>query len=170
MFIIVVRYFKHLKSKHQHRHQQSDQLIDIQLEEYTNAPHNNNLPSIQPLGIHVIPTFDSHSQYEMGLIIQRIEPNARIANDGRMRVGDRLVEINNLKLTGVDFIRAQEILRETIAYSNQHLNGKLNFKCIRWYSKNLDTDRDDEDTEICNERPIEADQETEDYHDEHELQ
>ena len=104
----------------------------------------------------------------MGLIIQRIEPNARIANDGRMRVGDRLIEINNLKLTGVDFIRALEILQDTIAHSNQHLNGKLSFKCIRWYSKNLDTDRDDEDTEICNERPILADQE--EYYDEHELE
>lgn len=41
----------------------------------------------------------------MGLIIQQIEPNGRIYLDGRLKSGDRIVEINNKSLIGIDFIR-----------------------------------------------------------------
>lgn len=67
----------------------------------------------------------------MGLVIQRIEPNGRVDRDGRLRAGDRIIEINGTSLLGVDFMHAQEILREAIRLSsmssgtNQHLELKV---------------------------------------------
>ncbi len=114
----------------------------------------------------------------MGLIIQRIEPNARVAVDGRIRQGDRIIEINQTSLIGVDFIKAQDVLRETISYSNQHLNGRLDFKIVRWTNSsnanfgNFDTDKDEEEEDLSNERPIEVDmnEDMNNYHDDNELQ
>lgn len=146
-------------------------MIDIQLSEFT-----SNMCT-QALGIHVIPTYDATSQCDMGLIIQRIEPNARVALDGRIHEGDRLIEINQQSLIGVDFLKAQEILRQAITYSNQQLNGKLDFRIVRcWLTngklQNFDHNNDEEGEDECNERPIEADMDgdTGIYHDEHELQ
>ena len=105
----------------------------------------------------------------MGLVIQRIEPNARVYNDGRMRPGDRIIEINGRSLIGVDFLASQGILRETIQYSNQHLNGQLDFKLVRQQQSADDNDNE----EYSNERSIEADladKESNHYHDDKELQ
>lgn len=125
-------------------------VLTIVLDEYHGAP--------QTLGIHVVPTYDQSSQCDMGLLIQRIEPNARVATDGRIQQGDRIVEINGASLIGVDFTRAQELLREAIGHSNQFANGRLEFKLVR-----------DGYNEEENERPIEADENMV-YHDEQELQ
>jgi C-terminal processing protease CtpA/Prc len=96
----------------------------------------------------------------MGLVIQRIEPNARIALDGRVRPGDRLIEINQTSLIGADFVKAQEILREAIRHSNQTANGRLDFKLVR----SRDTQA------LSNERGIETEPSNYAYHDDRELQ
>lgn len=67
----------------------------------------------------------------MGLVIQRIEPNGRIHKDGRLKAGDRIVEINKTSLIGVDFLKSQEILREAIKYSGMVDQGLLELKIVR---------------------------------------
>ncbi|CAF1001779.1 unnamed protein product [Brachionus calyciflorus] len=84
-----------------------------------------------PLGIHVIPTFESNTQKEIGLTIQRIEPTGRVHRDGRLKTGDRIIEINKRNLIGYDFIRCQEILRDALVQSSQTQNGILEFKIVR---------------------------------------
>jgi len=105
----------------------------------------------------------------MGLIIQRIEPNGRVYRDARMRVGDRIVEINGTSLIGIDFKSAQIILRDAIQQSNDLArNVSLEFKLVRSQS-NLNVEQQyaseqqerpeyeayDEEQEEINERPIE---------------
>ena len=106
----------------------------------------------QALGIHVIPTYDLDSQKDMGLIIQRIEPTGRVFKDGRMRIGDRIVEINNSSLIGIDFKTAQKILRDAIQQSNELINIDLEFKIVR--SKTAEIESDSE----INERPVEIEE------------
>ena len=67
----------------------------------------------------------------MGIVIQRIETNGRVYKDGRLKAGDRIVEMNQQSLIGIDFIRAQEILRDALKQSNEELNGELNLKLVR---------------------------------------
>ena len=90
----------------------------------------------------------------MGLIIHRIEPTGRIFKDGRIKPGDRIVEINEKTLIGIDFKKSQEILRDALnASSNQ--NGQIEFKLIRnidifnKYLANIQIERQ------TNEKPIE---------------
>lgn len=74
----------------------------------------------------------------MGLVIQRIEPNGRVDRDGRLRPGDRIIEINGTSLIGVDFLRAQEILREAIrqssGLSSSGTHQQLEMKVVRLLS------------------------------------
>ncbi len=42
---------------------------------------------------------------DMGLVIQGIEPGGRIYQDGRLKVQDRIVEINGTSLVDVDFTK-----------------------------------------------------------------
>lgn len=72
----------------------------------------------------------------MGLVIQRIEPNGRVDRDGRLRAGDRIIEINGVSLIGVDFMRAQEILREAIRNSSApgSSHQQLEMKVVRLLS------------------------------------
>ena len=83
----------------------------------------------------------------MGLVIQRIEPNGRVYRDGRLKAGDRIIEINQTSLIGVDFVRAQEILRDALKHTdihNEDENDELNLKIIRNSQldvKNFNTDQ-----------------------------
>ena len=43
--------------------------------------------------------------------MQSIESGGRIDRDGRLKTGDRIVEINGTSLVAVDFRRAQEVFR-----------------------------------------------------------
>lgn len=91
----------------------------------------------------------------MGLVIQRIETNGRIFKDGRFRIEDRIIEINSVSLIGVDFIRAQGILRDILARQQQQ-NSELRFKIVRVENEQLS--RIAEPTENgTNEREIEED-------------
>ncbi|XP_013401792.1 partitioning defective 3 homolog [Lingula anatina] len=66
-----------------------------------------------PLGIHVVPDYDDYGR-DMGLLIQGIEPGGRIHKDGRLRVQDKIIEINGNRLIDVNFSHAQEIFRQAL--------------------------------------------------------
>lgn len=57
-----------------------------------------------PLGIHVVPDYDPLGR-ERGLLVKGIEPGGRVDRDGRLAVGDRVVEINGENLIGMPFQR-----------------------------------------------------------------
>ena len=67
-----------------------------------------------PLGIHVVPDSDDVG-YANGLLIQGIEPGGRIDRDGRLHVGDTIIEINGQSILEVDFERAQQIFRTALS-------------------------------------------------------
>jgi len=66
-----------------------------------------------PLGIHVVPDYSPLGS-EMGLLVQGVEAGGRIHRDGRISVGDRIVEINSHPLKDVVFHRAQELFRNAL--------------------------------------------------------
>ncbi|XP_064613950.1 partitioning defective 3 homolog isoform X2 [Liolophura sinensis] len=66
-----------------------------------------------PLGIHVVPDFDENGS-DMGLMIQSIEKGGRVHKDGRMKVQDRIVEINGTPLINVNFAKAQSIFKKAM--------------------------------------------------------
>ncbi|XP_067127490.1 LOW QUALITY PROTEIN: partitioning defective 3 homolog [Centruroides vittatus] len=66
-----------------------------------------------PLGIHVVPDYDRNGR-DCGLLVQGIEPGGRIDRDGRLRVSDRIVEINGRRLSRVGFRQAQDIFKEAL--------------------------------------------------------
>lgn len=47
----------------------------------------------------------------MGLVIQGIEPGGRIDRDGRLRVGDTIVEVNGRSLLNLSFQAAQQVFK-----------------------------------------------------------
>ncbi|XP_037089397.1 partitioning defective 3 homolog B-like [Pollicipes pollicipes] len=61
-----------------------------------------------PLGIHVVPECDESGR-DAGLHVQRVEPDGAVRRDGRVSVGDRIVQINGHSLRNISFQRAQEI-------------------------------------------------------------
>ena len=107
----------------------------------------------------------------MGLIIQRIEPNGRVYKDGRLKTGDRIFEINETSLIGVDYQTAQLILREAISKLIEDDERQLELRIARNLSLDANTQSvynfeqgDDKITqfiddtssqEYINERPIE---------------
>ena len=66
-----------------------------------------------PLGIHVVPCNDDGR-----LVVQGIEPGGRVDRDGRLAVGDEIVEINGFPLTNVQFTKAQEIFKEALLHKD----------------------------------------------------
>ncbi|XP_075747591.1 par-3 family cell polarity regulator isoform X5 [Rhipicephalus microplus] len=66
-----------------------------------------------PLGIHVVPEQGSGGR-DMGLVIQGIEPGGRIDRDGRLRVGDTIVEVNGRSLLHLSFQAAQQVFKEAL--------------------------------------------------------
>ncbi|XP_068230117.1 partitioning defective 3 homolog isoform X19 [Palaemon carinicauda] len=66
-----------------------------------------------PLGIHVIPSTDGRG-VDQGLLVEGVEPDGRIARDGRIEVHDRIIEINGKTLNNITFQRAQEIFKEAM--------------------------------------------------------
>lgn len=66
-----------------------------------------------PLGIRIVPADESPDRNN-GVIIQGIEPGGRIDRDGRFCVGDRITEINGLKLCKDSYRNAHEILKDAM--------------------------------------------------------
>ena len=85
---------------------------NIDMSKYTKFIIQNE---IGPLGIHVVPSGDPQAA---GLLIQGIEPGGRIDRDGRLAVGDRIVEINGYTLIDMPFHKSQEIFKEAL-YSKE---------------------------------------------------
>lgn len=54
------------------------------------------------LGIHVVPDYDQNGN-DRGLLVQGIEPGKKVAQDGRLSVNDRIVEINDRNLLNQSF-------------------------------------------------------------------
>ena len=54
------------------------------------------------LGIHVVPDYDQNGN-DRGLLVQQIEPGKKVAQDGRLSVNDRIVEINDRNLLNQSF-------------------------------------------------------------------
>ena len=71
--------------------------------------NNNCIGSPGPLGIHVVPCNEDGR-----LVVQGIEPGGRVDRDGRLAVGDEIVDINGYALTAVPFAKAQEIFKEAL--------------------------------------------------------
>ena len=71
--------------------------------------NNNCIGPPGPLGIHVVPCNEDGR-----LVVQGIEPGGRVDRDGRLAVGDEIVDINGYALTAVPFAKAQEIFKEAL--------------------------------------------------------
>ncbi|XP_025408039.1 partitioning defective 3 homolog isoform X4 [Sipha flava] len=96
----------------------------------TNPP--NHLPESQntdyivlstgggSLGIHVVPDYNALGK-ERGLLVQGIEPGGRVHCDGRLKVYDRIVEINGRSLLDQPFNAIQEIFRDSLHSSELRL-------------------------------------------------
>lgn len=67
-----------------------------------------------PLGIHVLPDTTNSNKLKHGLQIQGIEPGGRIDRDGRLNVGDTIIEVDNHSFAGIQFEKAQEIFRQSL--------------------------------------------------------
>ena len=81
-----------------------------------------------PLGIHVVPDYSPLGS-EMGLLVQGVESGGRIHRDGRIHVGDRIVDINSNPLRDVAFHRAQELFRNALHVS-QSLHLQSTFRAV----------------------------------------
>ncbi|KFB42543.1 AGAP000869-PA-like protein [Anopheles sinensis] len=68
-----------------------------------------------PLGLTAIPDKDRG-----GLLVQSVEPGSR-AERGRLRRGDRILEINNIKLVGLSESSVQEHLKKSLASTELRL-------------------------------------------------
>uniref|UniRef100_A0A914HBT7 PDZ domain-containing protein n=1 Tax=Globodera rostochiensis TaxID=31243 RepID=A0A914HBT7_GLORO len=71
------------------------------------------------LGLEVspVPNLSSPSRL-LAVEVRSIEENGRIADDGRLRVGDQLVEINEMPCEMASFARVQLRLRELQSFTN----------------------------------------------------
>ncbi|XP_025203351.1 partitioning defective 3 homolog isoform X5 [Melanaphis sacchari] len=72
------------------------------------------------LGIHVVPDYNALGK-ERGLLVQGIEPGGRVHCDGRLKVYDRIVEINGRSLLDQPFNAIQEIFRDSLHSSELKL-------------------------------------------------
>uniref|UniRef100_A0A182XYA7 PDZ domain-containing protein n=1 Tax=Anopheles stephensi TaxID=30069 RepID=A0A182XYA7_ANOST len=68
-----------------------------------------------PLGLTAIPDMERG-----GLLVQSVEPGSR-AERGRLRRGDRILEINNIKLVGLSESSVQEHLKKSLASTELRL-------------------------------------------------
>uniref|UniRef100_A0A1I8FW05 Pdz domain-containing protein n=1 Tax=Macrostomum lignano TaxID=282301 RepID=A0A1I8FW05_9PLAT len=72
---------------------------------------SSNAARSAPCGLSTKPFLDS-SQRSAGLEIQGISAGCSVAKDGRLQLGDRILEINGNSLLGVSFQQAQLLLRD----------------------------------------------------------
>ncbi|XP_066519320.1 syntaxin-binding protein 4 isoform X2 [Hoplias malabaricus] len=73
------------------------------------------------LGVKIIGGYRELSGEEFGIFIKRILPGGVAAQDGRLRAGDLILDVNNMNLGGVTNERAVEILRTASASNHMSL-------------------------------------------------
>ncbi|XP_026996252.2 syntaxin-binding protein 4 [Tachysurus fulvidraco] len=74
----------------------------------------------QGLGVKIIGGYREQSGEEFGIFIKRVLPGGVAAQDGRLKAGDLILDVNNMNLAGVTNERAVEILR--MASSTNHMS------------------------------------------------
>ncbi|XP_066560758.1 syntaxin-binding protein 4 isoform X2 [Amia ocellicauda] len=74
----------------------------------------------QGLGVKVIGGYKDLTGEEYGIFIKRILPGGVAAQDGRLKRGDLILEVNNMSLGGVTNERAVDILR--MASASNHMS------------------------------------------------
>lgn len=90
-----------------------------------------------PLGLTAIPD----NEHGGGLLVQHVEPGSR-AERGRLRKGDRILEINGTKLIGLTELKVQEYLRKALEAS------ELRVRVIRASKENKYRRRDSKVAEM----------------------
>nr|XP_029497687.1 partitioning defective 3 homolog B-like [Oncorhynchus nerka] len=74
------------------------------------------------LGLKIIGGYRDQTQEEFGIFIKRVLPGGLAAQDGRLRTGDLVLEVNNMSLGGrVTNERAVDILRSASASNHMSL-------------------------------------------------
>ncbi|XP_057215203.1 uncharacterized protein stxbp4 [Triplophysa rosa] len=72
------------------------------------------------LGVKIIGGYREQSGEEFGIFIKRVLPGGVAKQDGRLKAGDLILDVNNMNLGGVTTDRAVEILR--MASSTNHMS------------------------------------------------
>lgn len=72
------------------------------------------------LGVKIIGGYREQSGEEFGIFIKRVLPGGVAAQDGRLRAGDLILDVNNMNLGGVTNEKAVEVLR--MASSTNHMS------------------------------------------------
>ncbi|KAM9462870.1 syntaxin-binding protein 4 [Clarias gariepinus] len=75
----------------------------------------------QGLGVKIIGGYRELSGEEFGIFIKRVLPGSVAAQDGRLKAGDLILDVNNMNLAGVTNERAVEILRMASATNHMSL-------------------------------------------------
>uniref|UniRef100_A0A672N7H9 Syntaxin binding protein 4 n=1 Tax=Sinocyclocheilus grahami TaxID=75366 RepID=A0A672N7H9_SINGR len=73
------------------------------------------------LGVKIIGGYREQSGEEFGIFIKRILPGGMAAQDGRLRAGDLILDVNNMNLGGVTNEKAVEVLRMASATNHMSL-------------------------------------------------
>nr|XP_021328247.1 syntaxin-binding protein 4 isoform X2 [Danio rerio]XP_021328248.1 syntaxin-binding protein 4 isoform X2 [Danio rerio]XP_021328249.1 syntaxin-binding protein 4 isoform X2 [Danio rerio] len=73
------------------------------------------------LGVKIIGGYRGQSGEEFGIFIKRILPGGVAAQDGRLRPGDLILDVNNMNLRGVTNEKAVEVLRMASATNHMSL-------------------------------------------------
>ncbi|XP_029619862.1 discs large homolog 1-like protein [Salmo trutta] len=73
------------------------------------------------LGVKIIGGYREQTREEFGIFIKRVLPGGLAAQDGRLRTGDLILEVNNMSLGGVTNERAVDILRSASASNHMSL-------------------------------------------------
>ncbi|XP_016360300.1 LOW QUALITY PROTEIN: syntaxin-binding protein 4 [Sinocyclocheilus anshuiensis] len=73
------------------------------------------------LGVKIIGGYREQSGEEFGIFIKRILPGGMAAQDGRLRAGDLILDVNNMNLGGVTNEKAVEVLRMVSATNHMSL-------------------------------------------------
>ncbi|TRY99222.1 hypothetical protein DNTS_007590 [Danionella cerebrum] len=73
------------------------------------------------LGVKIIGGYRAQSGEEFGIFIKRVLPGGSAAQDGRLRAGDLILDVNNINLGGVTNERAVEVLRMASATNHMSL-------------------------------------------------
>ncbi|XP_073684573.1 syntaxin-binding protein 4 [Garra rufa] len=73
------------------------------------------------LGVKIIGGYREQSGEEFGIFIKRVLPGGVAAQDGRLRAGDLILDVNNMNLGGVTNEKAVEVLRMASATNHMSL-------------------------------------------------